>query len=192
MNPRRMNGARWTVATLGMAACLTLLSLFWIEAARAASAEEIDRKVDLALDRLKDETRGGIEFFKAKGVLIFPRVLKAGFIVGGEYGVGALRIDGKTVDYYSLASGSVGFQVGAQQRDVVIIFRDDVSLKKFRASSGWKVGGDGSLTVTMIGMEGCVDTMNMSDSVMVYTFGHRGLMVNVSLEGAKLTKLKYE
>ena len=81
----------------------------------AASAAEIDIKVDAAVERFKSEVQGGAAFLKkAKGVLVFPEVMKAGFGIGGEYGEGALRINGKTVDYYSTASASIGFQLGAQ------------------------------------------------------------------------------
>ena len=79
--------------------------------------EEIDIRVDAALKRFEKEIAGGSVFLeKAKGVLVLPKVLKAGFGIGGEYGEGALRIDGKTVEYYSIASASIGFQIGAQSK----------------------------------------------------------------------------
>ena len=192
MNPQGMKRARWTAAALGMALCFFLLPLLWVEASCAASAQIIDGKVDLALERLRTVTRGGIEqYFRAKGALIVPRVLNAGLIVGGEYGVGALRIGGKTVDYYSLTSGSLGFQVGAQEKDIILLFMDEERLKKFRAGDSWRAGGAGSLIVANTGLEGSFDTINPNDySLIVYAFGHRGLMVNVSLEGTKFTKLK--
>jgi lipid-binding SYLF domain-containing protein len=83
--------------------------------ASAKSAKEIDISVDVALDEFAQQVKGGKEFLKsARGVLVFPSVIKAGFGVGGEYGEGALRIGGKTVDYYNTAAASIGFQIGAQ------------------------------------------------------------------------------
>jgi len=104
----------------------------------AASAEEININVDATLKRFKLLVPGGTEFLrKAKGVLVFPSVIKAGFIIGGEYGEGALRIGGKTVGYYSTAAGSIGLQLGAQSKSVVLVFLEDKALTDFRQSKGW-------------------------------------------------------
>ena len=82
-------------------------------------------------------------------MLVIPNIVKAGLGVGGEYGEGALRIGGKTVAYYSLAAGSVGIQIGAQKTNLVLVFRQDEALKKFRASSGWKAGVTGPWLLSM-------------------------------------------
>jgi lipid-binding SYLF domain-containing protein len=103
-------------------------------AAYAATAKEIEVSVDVALERFHKDVKGATEFSKvAKGLLILPNVVKAGFLVGGEYGEGALRIGGKTVDYYNIAAGSFGLQIGAQKKDIIIAFMTDESLDKFRA-----------------------------------------------------------
>ena len=95
---------------------------------QARSAKEIDVSVDVALDRFKNEVPGAKEFLQnAKGVLVIPNVIRVGFFLGGEYGEGALRVDGKTVDYYSLAAGSFGLQIGAQSKNVVIVFMDEAA-----------------------------------------------------------------
>jgi lipid-binding SYLF domain-containing protein len=115
-----------------------LLSLFLIftlinQSAVAASKEEINIKVDYAIERFKEEVEIGEKFLEiAKGVLIFPEVIKAGFGIGGEYGEGALRIGGNSVDYYNTASASIGFQLGAQIKTIILIFLDEAELKKFR------------------------------------------------------------
>ncbi len=89
----------------------------------AKSAKEIDIGVDSALEQFERDVAGGKAFLKnAKGVLVFPSVIKAGFGIGGEYGEGALRIGGKTVDYYSTLAGSIGFQIGAQSKKVLLVF----------------------------------------------------------------------
>src|SRR5574337_1665151 len=124
--------------------CITAVSGFLLcNASHAKTAKEIDASVDTSLDRFRKEVKGAKEFLKAaKGVLVIPGVIKGGLVIGGEYGEGALRIGGKTVDYYSTASGSYGFQLGGQKKDIILVFMQDEALNKFRESSGWKEGTD--------------------------------------------------
>ena len=156
----------------------------------AATAKEIDVSVDVALERFEKEIKGGREFMKsAKGVLVFPSVVKAGFVVGGEFGEGALRINGKTVDYYNTIAGSFGFQFGAQAKTVMLIFMQDEALKGFRESKGWKAGVDGSVALVTLGAEGSVDTNKIKDPIVGFVFGQKGLMYNLTLEGSKFNKI---
>jgi lipid-binding SYLF domain-containing protein len=167
-----------------------LVSLKAIDS-HAASAREIDVSVDVALEKFNTDIKGGKEFLKAaKGVLVFPGVYKAGFGIGGEYGEGALRINGKTVDYYNTAAGSFGFQLGAQKKTVILVFMQPDALKKFRDSSGWKAGVDGSVALIKVGAGGAIDTKNITDPIVGFVFGQKGLMFNLTLEGSKFTKLK--
>ena len=156
----------------------------------AASAQEIDIKVDAALERFDSEIQGGKTFLeKAKGFLVFPEVMKAGFGIGGEYGEGALRINEKTVDYYSTAAASIGFQFGAQIKTVVLIFLDSSELEKFRNSDGWEAGVDGSVVLIELGGGKDLNTMNIEDPIVGFILSNKGLMYNLTLEGSKLTKL---
>ena len=158
--------------------------------ARAATAREIDVSVEVAMDRFKNEVKGAEEFLaNAKGVLVIPNVIRVGFGLGGEYGEGALLIDGKTADYYSTAAGSFGFQIGAQSKNIVIIFMEENALIKFRDSLGWRAGVDGSIALIDQGAGGSVDTDNMRHPIVGFVFGLKGLMLNLSLEGSKFTKL---
>ena len=158
--------------------------------ALAKSAQEIDISVDVALDEFAQQVKGGKEFLaSAKGVLVFPSVLKAGFGIGGEYGEGALRIGGKTVDYYSTAAASFGFQIGAQSKRIVIVFMQDNALKKFRESQGWEAGVDGSVALITLGVGGSIDTTNIKDPIIGFVFSNKGLMYNLTLEGSKYTKI---
>ena len=167
-----------------------VIAPYFSSVAQARTAREIDVSVDVTLDRFKNEVPGAKEFLNnAKGVLVIPNVIRVGFGLGGEYGEGALLIDGKTVDYYSIASGSFGFQIGAQSKNVVIIFMDEGALTKFRDSLGWKAGVDGSIALVDYGAGGSVDTENMKAPIVGFVFGVKGLMVNLSLEGSKFTKL---
>ncbi len=157
---------------------------------RAASAAKIDEQANEALGVFREEINGADVFLaQAAGYLIFPRVIKVGVGVGAETGEGALRVGGKTVDYYRTTSGSVGFQLGAQAKSIVIAFMTPESLRKFRESSGWKVGVDGSVALIDIGAGKTIDSNNIKDPVVGFVFGSKGLMYNLTLEGSKFSKL---
>jgi len=157
----------------------------------AASAEEIDTKVDGSLAEFKKEVPGGAEFLnKAKGVLVFPEVTKAGLVVGGEYGTGALRIGGKSVQYYNIASASFGLQIGAQQYSIVMAFLNDEALQKFRDSKGWEAGVDGSVAIAEWGAGEDINTKTFKDPIVGFVFGNKGLMAGISIEGSKITKIE--
>lgn len=127
---------------------------------------------------------------KASGMLVFPEVTKAAIGVGGEYGEGALVIDGKTVGFYSTTAASLGLQLGAEQRSQIIMFMTDEVLKKFRASDGWEIGGKAGVTVIDTGMGGKIDTKSFNDPVVGYIFGEKGLMADLSFEGQKISKIQ--
>jgi len=183
---------RKTICTPAMMACLlVIVSVFFTAFAYAATAAEIDAGADAALEQFKKDIKGGTELLQsAEGVLVFRRVYEAGFIVGGEYGEGALRINGKTVDYYNLAAGSVGFQIGAQAKTIILIFLQEPALKQFRASSGWKVGTDGSVALITVGAGETADFTKLNDPIVAFVFDNKGLMFNLSLEGAKFTRIE--
>jgi lipid-binding SYLF domain-containing protein len=158
--------------------------------AEAATAVEIDAKSNAALEEFFSTAPAGKELAaKAVGILIFPSVVKAGMLVGGEYGEGALRIDGATVDYYSVAAGSIGLQFGVQKKGIVIMFMEKTALDNFRSSNGWEVGVDGSVALVTIGAGGSVDTNTAKQPIIGFVFGQKGLMLNLTLEGSKMTKL---
>ena len=157
----------------------------------AASAVEIDAKVDAALKDFHAKVGGGEELAgKAHGVLVFPSVIKAGFWIGGEYGEGALRMRGKTVDYYNIAGASFGFQFGAQSKSVILLFMNKDALSGFRNSEGWKAGVDGAVAFATLGAGGSIDTKTMQQPIIGFVFSNKGLMVDVSLKGSKMTKIK--
>jgi lipid-binding SYLF domain-containing protein len=158
--------------------------------ALAATAAELDASVDEALERFAEQIDGAHEFLdQAAGYLVFPRVIKVGIAIGGETGEGALIVGGQTVDYYRTASGSIGFQLGAQAKSIVIAFMTKESLNKFQSSTGWKVGVDGSVALIDIGAGKAIDTTNIKDPVVGFVFGSKGLMYNLTLEGSKITKI---
>ncbi len=159
-------------------------------AAYAASAAEIDDGANEALRQFKREIQGGEVFLNnAAGYLVFPRVIKVGIGVGAETGEGVLRVGGKSVDYYRTTSGSVGLQLGAQAKAIVIAFMTPEALNRFRDSSGWKVGVDGSVALIDLGAGKTIDSQNVKHPVVGFIFGAKGLMYNLTLEGSKFTKL---
>lgn len=173
-----------------LAFMLVLLSLFIATPVFSASKEEIDEDVKAAIAEFYKESQSGKALAeKASGMLVFPKVIKAGFGVGGEYGEGALLVKGKTVEYYSTAAASIGFQLGAQQKSQVILFMNDDVLKKFRDSDGWEAGVDGSVAVAEIGVGGEISSNTAQQPIIGFIFSNKGLMYNLTLEGSKMTKL---
>ncbi len=156
----------------------------------AKTAKEIDAGVDAALDRFQKEVYSAKDMLKnAKGVLVFPKVIKGGIGIGGEYGEGALRIKGKTVEHYNTVSGSLGFQLGAQVKSIYLLFMEDSALTSFRANSGWKAGVDGSVALIKVGADGSVDTTKTNEPIVAFVLGQKGLMYNLTLEGSKFNKI---
>jgi len=161
------------------------------DTAIAASAVEIDAKADSTLKMFYEKVGPAKELSaKSKGILVFPDVIKAGFGIGGEYGEGALRINGKTVEYYNTAAASIGLQLGAQEKAVILLFMDGKALDDFRKSDGWEAGVDGSVAVVEWGTGGSIDTTNIKDPIIGFVFGNKGLMFNLTLEGSKMSKMK--
>jgi lipid-binding SYLF domain-containing protein len=129
---------------------------------------------------------------KAAGVLVFPRVTKGGVGVGGEFGEGALQVNGKTVGYYSVGSGSVGLTLGLAQHSEIIMFMTQESLKKFTAGDGWSIGADAGITVISGGPSGSYDTQTQQKPILGFVFAEKGLLGDLSLEGSKISKINPE
>jgi len=155
-----------------------------------AKRQAIDANVDGALSRLYAQDPSAREMVaKARGVLVFPSIVSAGFVVGGSYGQGALRMRGKNERYYSTAAGSVGLLAGAESKAVYLLFMTQEALDKFLASEGWTVGADASVTLVNVGANASVDTKTAQQAIIGYVLTNGGLMANVSLEGTKITPL---
>ncbi len=157
----------------------------------ARSAREIDARVDAARGRFTAQVKGGDAFLRsAKAVLVFPGVVQAGMGVGGQYGEGALRIGGRTAAYYSIASASIGLQLGAQKKDIILVFLQEGALKGFQAKDGWQVGVDGSAVLVDLGAQASIDSTKYNQPIVGFVVGQKGLMYNLTLEGSKISKLK--
>ncbi len=175
--------------TIIVALIVIFTGLSIADMAQAVTAETINVGVEKSLDRLKAVNGGQSVIDRADGLLVFPSVFKAGFVVGGEYGEGALVIDGKSIDYYSTAAASFGFQLGAQKKTIILAFMDKKALENFRNSTNWKIGADASVAVIAIGADGSIDTSKLNQPIVAFVFDPKGLMYNLTLEGAKVTKL---
>lgn len=153
--------------------------------------QDINSRSDAVLERLYEnatESRDLVQ--RAHGVLIFPRVLSASFVVGGEHGEGVLRINnGQNAGYYSTTSGSIGFQAGAQSKAIVILFMTKEALDHFRNSNGWTVGADATVAVANIGANGRIDTNTLNEPIIAFAMTNAGLAAGVSLNGTKIERL---
>jgi lipid-binding SYLF domain-containing protein len=167
-----------------------LTPILFSTSVHAASKMEIDLYVEDALAQFNRETTAGATLAKkAKGILIFPKIYKAGVGIGGEYGEGALKINGTTHSYYSVASASLGFQLGAQMRSQIILFMTDEALNQFLNSDGWEAGVDGSVAIATLGAGGKIDTHTAQQPIIGFIFSNRGLMFNLNIEGSKFTPI---
>ncbi len=172
--------------------CLMLLAVFLFAGQSFAKMtdEEIDAAADAAMDRFYKQVKDAKEVVQqAKGILVMPNVKKGALIVGGEYGKGAMRIGGKSVEYYSMVSGSIGFQIGGQAKDVIIAFMSSDALKKFRESKGWEAGVDGNVALTTVGAGESAITAMSDQPIVAFVFDVKGLMADMSFKGAKFNKL---
>lgn len=175
-----------------LAAMLAALCLAGLPVASlAATAAELDAESRAALHRFQTEIPGAKELLeRSAGALVFPKVYKAGLIVGGEIGEGALRAGKKTLDYYEISAASYGLQIGAQSMTMILLFLEQKALDKFRAGSGWEVGNDLSVAVVDQGEATGLSTATFDKPVVAFVLDQKGLMANMALEGTKFTKIK--
>lgn len=171
--------------------CLALaVTLVLPTVSYARTKAEIDAGVNTALARFTSQVKGAQRLLhSAKAVLVFAGVIKAGAGIGGEYGEGAMRIGGRTIAYYNIASASIGLQFGVQRKDVIIVFLQDKALASFRAKQGWQVGVDGSIVVVNVGANASIDTTKLNQPIVAFVIGQRGLMYNLTLEGTKMSRI---
>lgn len=173
--------------TAFITACLTL----FVGISHADSRQEIDARVEQALTELYAQSSAAKELaYRAAGVLVFPNVVRGGFVLGGEYGEGALLMNGEVVDYYNIASAGLGLVAGLQSKAEVILFMDEQALNKFRASRGWTVGGDADVAIATLGTGGTIDFLKVGAPIVAFVFSNRGLMVNLSIDGSKVTRIR--
>lgn len=174
---------------IGLALLLAVVVLF-PRIGAAATARAIDRDVNIALSTLYQTTPAAKKLSRiAKGILVFPSIIKGGFIIGGQYGEGALRIAGKTTGYYNTVSASYGLQIGAQSFGYALFFIDNDGLKYLDKSEGWEIGVDPNVVLVDTGAARALSTTSAKSGIYVFFFNQKGLMADLSIAGSKITKI---
>lgn len=175
---------------LSVAFLLAIFVLAMPRMSQAATAGEIDRDVDSALQTLYRTTPAAKNMAKiAKGVLVFPDIIKAGLIVGGQYGEGALRVGGKTTGYYRTVAASYGLQAGAQSFGYALFFIDNEGLAYLKNSKGWEIGVGPSVVIVDEGVARSLTTTTAKSGIYAFIFQQKGLMAGIGIQGSKITKI---
>ena len=180
---------RWT--TIFTVLAFTAIALASPNPATAASAAEIDRNAQKALEDLYAKSASAKTMGeKAVGILVFPGIVKGGFIVGGQYGEGALIKDGKTVAYYNTIAASYGLQAGLQKFGYALFFMNDSALKWIDKSDGWEIGVGPSIVVVDVGAAASMTSTTLQSDIYAFFFDQKGLMAGIGLQGTKITRLE--
>jgi lipid-binding SYLF domain-containing protein len=159
--------------------------------ARAASAAELDRDAKTALENLYAKSSAAKALGKkAKGILVFPGIAKAGFIVGGQYGEGALLKGGKAAGYYNTVQVSYGLQAGVQKYGYALFLMTDSAMNWINKSDGWEIGVGPSIVVVDTGAASSATTTTLQSEIYAFFFDQKGLMGGLGLQGTKITKIK--
>jgi lipid-binding SYLF domain-containing protein len=176
--------------SLFTAASVAMAALFFGALSLGATKDQIDERVQNTLAQFNQLNPTHQDLVgRAKGILVFPRVTKAGAGVAGEFGEGALLVNGKNAGYYSLSSASVGITLGVAKHDEIIMFMTQEALDKFTSSKGWVVGADTGIAVMSKGAGGAYDTKTLQRPILGFVFAEKGLIADVSLDGSKISQL---
>jgi lipid-binding SYLF domain-containing protein len=175
--------------TFVLAAILLLVQ--WNGTACAASAAGIDADANAALHKLY-ETQPVAKMLgkKAAGILIFPNIVKAGFVIGAQYGEGVLKEGGKTAGYYNSVAGSYGLQAGIQSFGYVLFLMTDSAVEYLDKSAGWEIGVGPSIVVVDAGIARTLTSTTLKSDIYAFIFNQKGLMAGLGLQGTKITKIK--
>jgi len=179
-----------TSASVAMALIMLGFNILMPSLALAASAKAIDRDVAASLNKLFKNNSGAKALAdKAVAVLVFPSIVKGGFIIAGQYGDGALRRGGKSVGYYRSLAASYGFQAGAQAFGYVLFFMDEDSVRYLDNSAGFELGTGPSLVMLDSGFGKNLSTTTLQKGIFAFIFDQKGLMGGVGIQGTKITKI---
>jgi lipid-binding SYLF domain-containing protein len=179
------------LTTIFMVLAFTAIALASPNPATAASAAEINRNAQKALEDLYAKSPSAKTMGeKAVGILVFPGIVKGGFIVGGQYGEGALIKDGKTVAYYNTIAASYGLQAGLQKFGYALFFMTDSALKWIDKSDGWEIGVGPSIVVVDAGAAASMTSTTLQSDIYAFFFDQKGLMAGIGLQGTKITRLE--
>lgn len=185
-----MNIGFFSRMQVGMMLLLVAGLVLAIQPAIAGSAAEIDKEVALALEKLYATSPAAVELsMVSKGILVFPNVVKAGLVIGGQYGEGALLVNGKTAGYFNTVAASYGLQAGAQSFGYAMFLMTDEALSYLDRSEGWEIGVGPSVVVMDEGMAKSLTTSTAKEDIYAFVFGQKGLMAGIGLQGSKITRI---
>ncbi|WP_087718382.1 BPSL1445 family SYLF domain-containing lipoprotein [Salinicola salarius] len=171
----------------GLGACTTTTSAD--RESRMSQREQLDQDVQQTLDRLYRSVPASRALAdRAEGVLVFPGVLGASFIVGASHGDGSLLVDGAKAGYYTTTSGSIGFQAGAQSQAVIYMLMTEKALNRVRSDNGWSIGASAGVAVADIGANGQITNDTANQEAVAFVMNNQGIQGGVSLSGAKISK----
>ena len=190
MESQKKKGLMGKALLLTMSLSLVIFVLALPRISQAASAAEINKDVTNALHNLYRTTPAAKNLSKvAKGILVFPHVVKGGLIVGGQYGEGALRVGGKTTGYFNTVAASYGLQAGAQSFGYALFFLDEASLQYLQKSEGWEIGVGPNVVVVDKGVARSLSTTTAKSGIYAFFFQQKGLMAGLGLQGSKITRI---
>jgi lipid-binding SYLF domain-containing protein len=183
-----MNSIRY----LSFAATLALAGTFGplAQRASAATAAELNANGQAALNRLYAQSNRAVRYRRdARAVLVFPKIVKAGFMIGGQGGEGVLFVHGKPTSYYKISAVSYGLQAGGQSFSYALFFMNDKALAYLNKSDGWAIGSGPSVVVIDKGKAASTTSTTLSEDVYAFPFGQKGLMAGLGLEGSKISRI---
>jgi lipid-binding SYLF domain-containing protein len=173
-----------------IATIISILLVFSASTARAADAAQLDKDAQAALQSLyADVPAAKVLGDKARAILVFPSITKAGLVIGGQYGEGVLMRGGKTVGYYSTAGASYGLQAGVQKYGYAMMFMTDAAFQALDKAEGFEVGIGPTVVVVDEGMAKNATTATLKEDIYAFVFGQKGLMAGIGIQGTKITKI---
>lgn len=174
----------------GALALAAVVSLGFATAAQAASADDLNRDSMQALNNLKQQNRLADDISrKARAILIFPNIVKAGLVFGGAYGEGTMLKGGRVADYYNSVSGSWGLQAGAQSYGYAVFLMNDKAVEYVEKSAGFEIGVGPTVVVVDEGAAKNLSTTTLRDDAYAFIFNQQGLMASLSIEGTKISRI---
>jgi lipid-binding SYLF domain-containing protein len=179
----------WRAVSAALLAVLALGPMA-TRVASGADAQKLDREVSAALEVLYGESAAArLLRDQAKGILVFPNMVKAGFMFGGQIGEGALRRNGKTTAYYNSVAASYGFQAGVQKFGFALFFLTDSAIEYLDKSGGFELGVGPSIVVVDAGVAKSMTTSTLTQEIYAFVFDQKGLMGGVGIQGSKITRI---
>jgi len=175
--------SRWFVIVVIAALLAPVSAIAADRAALERDARNVYQKLTAKVPAAKVLSRDAV------AVLVFPKITKAGLVVGGQYGDGVLLKDGKAAGYYNTAGASYGLQAGAQQYSYAMFFMNEQSLKALNEADGFEIGVGPSVVVVDQGTGKSLTSTTAQNDIYAFIFGQTGLMAGIGLQGNKITRL---